>query len=564
MTPAPATTTVAPTDARGRRSIRVERRLRAAFLVSGLLIVALVAGARLVGMHAGGSMGPAQRQVALLGALLLAAGFVAAPSRFLAGVLDRAQAAREPRIRPLARRTRWQLAAIVLLALFVRGVMIRSYWPANQMTSGMTLWDAEMARNLLQGRGWVLNWSFVQRLDRAVVESNVMVDPQDYLPADDHAPGALAPLAQFAHTPGYSMWLAASFAIGGGLRFAYSQWMQVALDSLACLLVFGIGRRLWSTTAGLIGALIYACSLAHVYLSIQTVAAATDSFWALLIAYGVVRLWSDREQQPIPFVGMGCIVAATVCEAAINSYMFWMPLFVAAWAALISVAVPSARRLALRLVIAQAAVIALLTPWALRNQRVYGQFAYTRQQFWEFVWELPIGNVPNPWGMTFGSNDAAFEQWIAARCPAPCPPVQRESITRDFLTSEVLPSKQFPPLFVRAVLKRLPALVYASRLPVDKPFVAASAPGRIWAAALRAINLAALALWPAAAFGFFVIARRPGAAAAWLALAPTIFLIAFSLAFMAEHRKTTPAYGYLLALSGAGIAACLDRRTAFA
>ena len=564
MTPAPATTTMASPDAAARGSIRVERWLRAAFLVSGLLIVALVAGAGLIGMHAGQSMGPAQRQVAILGALLLAAGFVAAPSRFLAGVLDRAQVARAPQIRPLARRTRWQLAAIVLLALVVRGVMIRSYWPANQMVSGMTLWDAEMARNLLQGRGWVLNWTFVQRIDRASVERNAMVDPQDYLPADDNVPGALAPLAQFAHTPGYSMWLAASFAIGGGLRFAYGQWMQVALDSLACLLVFGIGRRLWSTTAGLIGALIYALSLAHVYLAIQTVAAATDSFWALLIAYGVVRLWSDRAQQPIPLVGMICIVAATVCEAAVNSYMFWVPLFVAAWSGLVGVAVPPARRLALQLLIAQAAVIALLTPWALRNHRVYGQFAYTRQQFWEFVWELPIGNVPNPWGMTFGNNDAAFEQWIAARCPPPCTPVQRESITRHFLTSEVLPSKQFPALFVRATLKRLPALVYASRLPMDKPFVAASTPGRVWAATLRAINLAALALWPATALGLLVIARRPGATPAWLALAPTLFLIAFSLAFMAEHRKTTPAYGYLMALSGAGIAACLDRRTAAA
>jgi hypothetical protein len=543
-----------------RRSGRVERRIRVALIVFGALIVALVAGARLTGMHAGESMGPAQRQVAILGALLLAAGLVPAPSRFIAGVLDRACLAPAPRLAPLTARVRWQLAAIVLLALFVRGVMVRGYWPANQMTSGMTLWDAEMARNLLQGRGWVLNWHFVERLDRAVVERNAMVDPQDYLPADDGRPGALAPLALFAHTPGYSLWLAASFAIGGGLRFAYSQWMQIALDSCACLLVFGIGRRLWSTTAGLIGALIYAFSLAHVYVAIQTVAAATDSFWALLIAYGVVRLWSDRDERPFPIVGMICIVAATVCETAINSYMFWMPLIVALWAALVSLGVPAARRLAVDLVVAQVAVIVLLTPWALRNQRVYGQFAYTRQQFWEFVWELPIGNVPNPWGMTFGNNDAAFEQWISARCPAPCAPVAREAIARRFLMTDVFPSRQFPPLFARAVLKRLPALVYASRLPVDKPFVAVSPPGRMWAAAVRAINIAALALWPAAALGLAVIALRPGAATAWLALAPSVFLIAFSLAFMAEHRKTTPAYGYLMALSGAAVAACLDRR----
>jgi len=533
--------------------------LRAAFLGAGVLIVAGVFGARFVGMHAGEAMGPAQRQLAVIGVLMIVAGVFAAPSAFLAAAIDRAGAQDEPRVRPLSARAIAILAVIVLIGLSFRGVMIRSYWPANQMVSGMTLWDAEMARNLLHGRGWVLNWSFVQRLDRAVVERNAIVDPQDFLPADDDRPGALAPLALFAHTPGYSMWLATAFAIGHGLRFASSQWLQAVLDASAALLVFGIGRRLWSELAGLVGAAMYALSPAHVYLSIQTVAAATDSFWVLLMAYGLVRVWTERDRRPFPIVGLACIVIATVCETAMNSFLFYLPLIFAAWAIVLGFVVAPARRLVMPLVVAQVAAVALLTPWALRNQRVYGQFAYTRQQFWEFVWELPIGNVPNPWGMTFGNNDEAYERWIAARCPNPCTSVARETITRQFLFAEVLRSPHFPPLFVRATLKRLPALVYASRLPVDKPFVGHTTAGRLFAIALRVLNIAALAFWPLAALGLAALTRRAGAPAAWLALAPTIFLIAFSLAFNAEHRKTTPAYGYLMALSGVGIAACVDR-----
>lgn len=532
--------------------------IRAALLAGGGLGVAVVLGAGFVGAHQGDGLGPAQRQVATLAALLFVAGLFRGPSAYVARLLDAAAARSGERLQPITARQRWQLVAIVALALTFRGVMIRSYWPQNQIVSGMTLWDAEMARNLLAGRGWVLNWAFVQTLDRAVVQRGAMVDPQDYLPADDERPGALAPLSLFAHTPGYSLWLAASFAAGRGLRLEYVQWMQALLDSLACLLVFGIGRRLWSNLAGAIGASLYAISPAHVYVAIQTVAAATDSVWALLIAYGMVRLWTDRDRRPFPVVATLSVVAGAVCGGAINSLMFTIPLVAAMWAGAVGLWVPRARRVAVLLVAAQIAAVVVLTPWALRNKRVYGQLAYTRQQFWEFVWEMPLGNVPNPWGLAFGNNDAAYEAWIQERC-ATCPQAEREAYTRRFMLTEVLPSRQFPPLMARAIVKRLPGLVYASRLPADKPFVGHNSAGRVFAAALRALNIAALALWPAAMLGLVLTtlwaARAP---TAWLGLGVTAFLIAFSVIFFTEHRKTAPAYGYMLALAGVAAAAMLQ------
>ena len=250
-------------------------RVRVTLLATGFVLAAATAGPAAASGRLG-SIGPTERDVAWLGAVLLVLGVIPAVSRFIATLLAGARALADSPVQPLTVRTRLQLVAIVAIALMFRGVMIREYWPENQMASGMTLWDAEMARNLLNGRGWVLNWDFVQKQDRAVVQRQAMVDPQDFLPADDARPGALAPLAFFAHTPGYSTWLAGSFAVGGALRLRYSQWMQAILDSFACLLVFGIGRRLWSNLAGLIGALMYALSPAHVYVTIQTLAAATD------------------------------------------------------------------------------------------------------------------------------------------------------------------------------------------------------------------------------------------------------------------------------------------------
>jgi multidrug transporter EmrE-like cation transporter len=539
---------------------RVQPVIRALLLVCGFLVVIVVLGGGLIGAHQGAGLGPAQRQVGVLGTLLFLAGLFPAPSRRVAELLTAETRRSGDDLKPVTVRCRWQLVAIVALALTFRGVMIRTYWPENQMISGMTLWDAEMARNLLHGRGWVLNWAFVQKLDRAVVERQAMVDPEDFLPADDERPGALAPLSLFAHTPGYSLWLAASFAIGQGLRLAYAQWMQAVLDSFGCLLVFGIGRRLWSNRAGVLGALLYALSPAHVYLAIQTVAAATDSVWALLIAYGMVRLWTDRALRPFPVVGMLCVIAGALCEAAINSLLFTMPLIAAAWTAAIGVFVPPARRLALYLVAAQLAVVVLLTPWALRNKRVYDQFAFTRQQFWEFVWELPLGNVENPWGLAFGNNDAPYEAWIHERCPD-CSQPEREALTRRFMFTQVIPSRQFPPLMARAMVKRLPGLVYSSRLPADKPFVPHSAGGQVFSAALRVLNVAALVIWPASLLGLALTtlgtARAP---AAWMGLGTTAFLLAFSVVFFVEHRKTAPAYGYMLSLSGVAGAAFLERQ----
>jgi hypothetical protein len=457
---------------------------------------------------------------------------------------------------------RWQLAAIVAIALTFRLVMAGVYWPSNQMVMGMALWDAEMARNLLQGRGWVLNWDHVLTMDRAVVARGAMVDPQDFLPADDARAGALAPFAQFAHTPGYSVWLAASFALGGAQRFVYSQWMQAALDAAACLCVFGIGRRLWSIRAGIFGAIAYALSPAHAYVAVQTVAAATDSFWTLLVGYGAVRMWDAQRRGQSLAPGLTAVVAGSTAGALMNSAAFALPLVLAGATAIIAFAARSVARLVPFFLAAQMAVMALLTPWALRNKQVYGQFTFTRQTFWQFAWET-LGSVPNPWGLAIGDNDIAYWAWISARCPEPCSPDTRETVTRDYLVRDVFRSPQFPGHMVRLIATQLPGLVYVSRLPADKPFIAHGPAQQALALGLRGLNVLALLIWPAALFGLTLLTLREATAAgAWIGLAPTLFLIGFSLVFYIEHRKTTPAFGYLLAMSGVAVAGLGERHAA--
>lgn len=539
------------------------RRARAGLVAAGAAVTLLALMAIALRIRASGEVGPTLIEIGLAGLGIVALGLWRRPARVLADAVARARAAGPVQWRPITRRQGTALAAIVLLAFGFRLTMVSVYWPTHQIVSGMPLWDAEMARNLLLGRGFTLNWAFVEREDRVIVATGRTVDPQDFYPVDDSKPGSVDTLRLYAHTPGYAIWLALSFALGGSHRFIYSQWMQAGLDASACLLVFGIGRRLWSNRAGAIGALFYALSPGSVYLAIQPVAAATDSFWVLLVGYGIVRMIRDTDRGTSAVKGLLAIVLGALGGTAMNTLAYTLPLAAAGGAALVALVARPAWRVAGYLVLAHLLLVLALVPWGLRNQRVYGHFTETRQSFWQHTWET-LGAIPNPWGLVLntpqGGKDDAFLQWIRENCPLPCLPYEREAFARDYLIENVFTSRHFPMHMARLVAKQFPGVVYVSRLPVDNPYVGSGVAGRAFGAWLTTLNFGVLFLWPAVLLGLVVTTlRKPVAVAAWIGLAPSLFLILFSLALLVEHRKTTQAYGYLAALAGVACAACMHR-----
>ena len=171
------------------------------------------------------------------------------------------------------RRTLAALIALYAVAIGFRLWMLESFKPAAPWVGALTLADAEMGRNLLAGRGWVANIDMIDKANRAQEGHPTMVDLQELLPVDDAKPDVLVTVGS-AHSPGYSLWFALSYWLGGDYRYVYSQRMQALLDATACLLLFGIGRRVWSTTAGWFAAVWYALSPANAFLANLTVAAA--------------------------------------------------------------------------------------------------------------------------------------------------------------------------------------------------------------------------------------------------------------------------------------------------
>jgi alpha-tubulin suppressor-like RCC1 family protein len=338
--------------------------------------------------------------------------------------------------------------------------------------------------------------------------------------------------------------------------------MQVVLDALAALLVVGIGTRCWSRAAGAIGGLLYALSPPHAFLGNLTVAAATDSFWFLLAAYGAVVMADAINAGRSPRSGCALVAVAALAGASMNSTGLVLPAGIAAVA--IGVALFDRRylRVAAALVAAQVVVLLMLTPWALRNQREYGQFSLVRGSFWQLAFAA-WGELPNPWGLGF--DDKEYFHWIEENC-LECSPGQQQQAMADFLLSDVVASRPFPRHLANLIALRLPTALDVARTPDG---VLSTDAGRYRAATLDL----AFRFWNAAVpyravlslLGLIVAVA--GTERRWpivLGLAPTIFLTCFSLVFYVELRKTVPGYGYLIALAGIGIAAATEwivRRT---
>ncbi len=440
----------------------------------------------------------------------------------------------------MTRRTLIALTVLFALAIGFRFWLLESFKPSAPWVGALTLTDAEMGRNLLAGRGWVANLEMIDRANRAQEGKPTMVDLQDLLPIDDTKPGALG-TGGSAHSPGYSLWFAASYWLGGDYRYIYSQRMQAMLDASACLLLFGIGRRVWSTSVGFIAAALYAFSPANAFLANLTVAASTDSFWFIAVAYGAVRIWDSVRNGQRPWIGATILTLATLGGSVMNSTSFALPTVLTGVAIVAGLLDRRAWKLVPYFVLAQVLVAAMLLPWAARNARMFGQFSPVRGNFWQLAYAA-WGELPNPWGM--GLDDKYYWNWIEENC-AGCDAGQQSIAIRNYLVSSVIPSPGFARHIVNLVSFRVPKVVSAGQL--HTPYLGAP-PGGVMRSQLEVLLKIDDVVLPVVAVLFLIGMamiwfRADARPAALLALGPSLFLICFSLVFFVELRKTVPAYG---------------------
>ncbi len=293
------------------------------------------------------------------------------------------------------------MASIVGLAFAVRLAMLLSVGDAYY-TSGMA--QGELARNLAEGRGFVVNRDLVVHLGREQSLQKRLIDVEEILETvtPDDRPEMLQPFIAYM-MPGQGILLAGTYLVTGEYRYRWLQIIQVILDSLSMLLLASIGTMLFDRRVGLLAAVFFALYIPEARL---IVTATRDAFMPLVYlssAYFFVRGWKDQSAKD--YLWAGCCVAI---GTYFRSEILLLPLFVIGLHVVTGRAIRPAIRWA---VIAILPAVILLAPWTARNYEVFGRLIPTNSGLWVALWQS-FGEYPNNFGAV--NNDKITVQQIRA------------------------------------------------------------------------------------------------------------------------------------------------------
>jgi 4-amino-4-deoxy-L-arabinose transferase-like glycosyltransferase len=226
-------------------------------------------------------------------------------------------------------------------------------------------WRANLVRD---PRAWIAVLAFGLRLAWALtVPSRPVGDFALYREAAAYLldQGRLDP--EFIYMPGYVFLLAALQAVGGGLLAA--KMIGVIAGTLVVIAVGGIADALFGRRAAIVAGALAALWPAGIAVVSVT---GTDVPSGALVALAILALarlgprhpWRAAVISGLLF-GLGAWVRAVAAPLAAVSLLFWLATGSRPWVALGRTAV------------AILTAFVLLLPWALRNQRVYGELFFT-------------------------------------------------------------------------------------------------------------------------------------------------------------------------------------------
>jgi hypothetical protein len=188
-----------------------------------------------------------------------------------------------------------------------------------------------------------------------------------YLESAAHlvAHGALDP--EFVYMPGYVLLLAAVKALGGGLLAA--KLVTVVLSGAAAGAVWGLTARLWDRRAALAAGLLYAVWPAGITVCSVTGTDLPAAALVVIAAWVLVRFARERWWLAAILFGAAMGAAAWIRAVALPLAALGLLPFRAL--------LPSWRASIRASALACATAALVLAPWALRNQRRYGELVFT-------------------------------------------------------------------------------------------------------------------------------------------------------------------------------------------
>lgn len=200
--------------------------------------------------------------------------------------------------------------------------------------------------------------------------------------------------------PVYPYFIAFIFRLFGTYSIASAfvlETFQSLFSSLTCLLLYGIGKRIFSYRVGLLSAFMFAVYPASIFFSVKRIwSTALFVLFLSLLVWNTLRI---RERFGAPsLVGQGLLMGVTSLVDPVSISFF--P-FVTAWL-LTGHGFRGKRAVSLAIIILTAVVTVL--PWTIRNYLVFGRVIPIKSNFGNELW---IGNNAEATGsdVTSGGKD---------------------------------------------------------------------------------------------------------------------------------------------------------------
>jgi len=295
-----------------------------------------------------------------------------------------------------------RLLWIVGLAVAIRLVLL-IFLHDSYYTVGMA--QGELARNLVDGRGFVINVPFSEAVGALQNKEQRLVDIEEGLrrfPPEDR-PDDFRPFIAYM-MPGQGILLAATTFITGRYRYLDLQVLQAVLDGCAVLMIFAIAASLFSQRTGLFAALLYALYVPSARLAIT----ATRDAWMPLIFISIclflVLGWKRGNVRF--FYAAGILVA-------VGSYFRSEILLVPICAAVGFLALDyPQKRMARYALLGIIPLMLLILPWTIRNYTVFDRLIPTNSGLWLAMWQS-FGEYENDFGAV--NNDVVTLQQVRAQ-----------------------------------------------------------------------------------------------------------------------------------------------------
>ncbi len=287
---------------------------------------------------------------------------------------------------------------VFALAVVVRLVLLLTLHD-SYYTAGMA--QGELARNLAEGRGFVVNGVVAAEIGRMQDSLSRLVDVQDVLAGmrPNDSPEHLRPFIAYM-MPGQGILLSGTYRLFEDYRYIYLQSLQVIVDSIGVFLLFWLGTVIFGTKVGLITSLLFAVYIPEARLAIS----ATRDAWMPMVylssACALVFAWKADSLKGWFILGL-CVALG----AYFRSEILLLPFFALAVKFLMERRIRSILRPA---VITLVPILLLITPWSIRNSMVFDRILPTNSGLWLALWQS-FGEYENNFGAV-NSDVVTFQQ----------------------------------------------------------------------------------------------------------------------------------------------------------